>query len=162
MINAFTSLDPSADQSKKVLSLIIIKEVANNSPTHFYHHIDLFKSKFVQTLRDKQIMVREATADALSSCLMLLHNRENDKKNNSYFDFVNIVESLANEKQNECIHGYLLGIHAFLTSTYGYYSSYIGQFYEKVKTYFNTKDFYIKTTIIRTILNDLGVPISTQ
>ena len=149
MVTSFNSLDASVDQSKKILSLIIIKEVANNSPTHFYHHIETFKSKFIHMLRDKQMMVREVTADALSSCLMLLQNRENIKKNDYYYAFISIVEELAKDKRNEYIHGYLLGIHSFLTSTHDYCSSHIGKFYEQVQVYFNTKDFYIKTTIIR-------------
>ena len=114
--DAFRNLEFSRDDYKRLLSLLILQKVANNSPTHFYQHIQAFREKILAPLKDKQILIREAAADALSACLIIMQQRENQKKNDFYFEFL--------ERRIEAI-------------------------YTRIQTYFNTKEPYIKITIIR-------------
>ena len=101
-------------------------------------------------LKDSHIRIREAAATALSACLLVMQQRENQKKNDFYFDFLESIEELPKDNRNESIHGYLLAINSFLNNSLEFCDSRIEAIYTKIKTYFNTKESYIKLTIIRT------------
>ena len=79
--DSFNNLQHSKDENKRILSLLVLKEVANNSPTHFYQHIQSFQDSILEPLRDRQILIRQAAGEALSACLVLMQQRENQKKN---------------------------------------------------------------------------------
>ncbi|KNB46336.1 serine/threonine protein kinase [Blastocystis sp. subtype 4] len=147
--DAFRNLEFSRDDYKRLLSLLILQKVANNSPTHFYQHIQAFREKILAPLKDKQILIREAAADALSACLIIMQQRENQKKNDFYFEFLERIEELPKDGRNESIHGYLLSINSFLNNSLEFCDSRIEAIYTRIQTYFNTKEPYIKITIIR-------------
>ena len=148
--DSFRILESSKDEYKRILALLILKEVADNSPTHFYQHIQAFRSMILSPLKDSHIRIREAAATALSACLLVMQQRENQKKNDFYFDFLESIEELPKDNRNESIHGYLLAINSFLNNSLEFCDSRIEAIYTKIKTYFNTKESYIKLTIIRT------------
>lgn len=147
--DSFRNLEFSKDDYKRLLALLILKQVANNSPTHFYQHIQLFRDKILAPLKDRQILIREAAANALSACLLIMQQRENQKKNDFYFEFLERIEELPKDGRNESIHGYLLAINSFLNNSLEFCDSRIEAIYTKIQTYFNTKEPYIKVTIIR-------------
>lgn len=147
--DSFRNLEFSKDDYKRLLALLILKQVANNSPTHFYQHIQLFRDKILVPLKDRQILIREAAANALSACLLIMQQRENQKKNDFYFEFLERIEELPKDGRNESIHGYLLAINSFLNNSLEFCDSRIEAIYTKIQTYFNTKEPYIKVTIIR-------------
>lgn len=148
--DSFRILESSKDEYKRILALLILKEVADNSPTHFYQHIQAFRNMILSPLKDSHIRIREAAATALSACLLVMQQRENQKKNDFYFDFLESIEELPKDNRNESIHGYLLAINSFLNNSLEFCDSRIEAIYTKIKTYFNTKESYIKLTIIRT------------
>lgn len=158
IVDSFRNLESSKDEYKRILALLILKEVANNSPTHFYQHIQAFRSMILFPLKDSHIRIREAAAGALSACLLVMQQRENQKKNDFYFDFLESIEELPKDNRNESIHGYLLAINSFLNNSLEFCDSRIEAIYTKIKTYFNTKESYIKLTIIRTPSSPRSLP----
>ena len=118
--DSFRILESSKDEYKRILALLILKEVADNSPTHFYQHIQAFRSMILSPLKDSHIRIREAAATALSACLLVMQQRENQKKNDFYFDFLESIEELPKDNRNESIHGYLLAINSFLNNSLEY------------------------------------------
>ena len=153
--DSFNNLQHSKDEIKRILSLLVLKEVADNSPTHFYQHIQPFQDSILEPLRDRQILIRQAAGEALSACLLLMQQRENQKKNDFYYRFLSLIQELPKDGKNESIHGYLIAINSFLNNSMEFCGSSIDSIYSTIQSYFNTKEVYIKITIIRTCFSTL-------
>ena len=147
--DSFNNLQHSKDENKRILSLLVLKEVANNSPTHFYQHIQSFQDSILEPLRDRQILIRQAAGEALSACLVLMQQRENQKKNDFYYTFLTLIQELPKDGRNESIHGYLIAINSVLNNSMEFCGSSIDSIYSTIQSSFNTKEVYIKITIIR-------------
>ena len=121
--DSFNNLQHSKDENKRILSLLV--------------------------LRDRQILIRQAAGEALSACLVLMQQRENQKKNDFYYTFLTLIQELPKDGRNESIHGYLIAINSFLNNSMEFCGSSIDSIYSTIQSYFNTKEVYIKITIIR-------------
>lgn len=139
------------DTNKTILSLLFLKEIADNSPTHFYQKIQSFQDHILQLLKNKNIRVRLVAGEALSSCLLLMQQRENQKKNDFYYKFLGLIQDLPKDNRNESIHGYLIAINSFLNNSMEFCSSSMDSIYSLIRSYFNTKETYIKESVIRII-----------
>ena len=147
--DSFNILRTSKDNRKRILALLILKEVAANSPIHFYQHMESFKQLILANLNDKDIHIREAAGKALSACLLLMQQRENQKRNDFYHKFLEPVLSLPNDNRSESIHGFLIAIDSFLKNSMEFSSMYIDPIYPIIRSYFNSKEVYIKKAVIR-------------
>lgn len=156
LVESLRNVNTSKDTNKKILSLYVLKEVADNSPTHFYQQIQEFQDRILQPLKDKNIRIRQAAGEALSSCLLLMQQRENQKKNDFYYKFLGLIQDLPKDNHNESVHGYLIAINSFLINSMEFCSSSMDSIYSLIRSHFNTKESYIKESIIRII------PVITQ
>lgn len=141
----------SKDSNKRFLSLLVLKEIADNSPTHFYQQIHVFQEQIIQPFKDRNIRVRLAAGEVLSSCLLLMQQRENQKKNDFYYNFLSLIQELPKDNRNESIHGYLVAINSFLNNSMEFCSSSMDSIYSLIRSYFNIKEGYIKESIIQII-----------
>ncbi|KAF7309844.1 Serine/threonine-protein kinase TOR [Mycena indigotica] len=62
--------------SPRYAGVLILKELAINSPTYFYAHIGMVFENILAPLRDQRLVVREAAAELLSACLEIVIDRE--------------------------------------------------------------------------------------
>lgn len=80
-----------------------------------------------------------------------MQQRENQKKNDFYYKFLGLIQDLPKDNRNESIHGYLIAINSFLNNSMEFCSSSMDSIYSLIRSYFNTKESYIKESIIRII-----------
>ncbi|KAF7308485.1 Serine/threonine-protein kinase TOR [Mycena chlorophos] len=62
--------------TSRYAGVLILKELALNSPQLFYAHIGLVFKNILIPLRDQRLIVREAAADLLGACLEIVSARE--------------------------------------------------------------------------------------
>ncbi|KAF7308846.1 Serine/threonine-protein kinase TOR [Mycena kentingensis (nom. inval.)] len=62
--------------SPRYAGVLILKELALNSPTYFYAHIGMVFDNILAPLRDPRLIVREAAAELLSACLENVSQRD--------------------------------------------------------------------------------------
>ena len=151
LADSLSNVKTAKDTNRKILSLLVLKEIADNSPTHFYQQIETFRGVILQPFKDKNIHIRLAAGEALSSCLIVMQQRENQKKNDFYHRFLELIQELPKDNHNESIHGYLIAINCFLNNYMEFCSCSMDSIYSLIRSYFNTKESYIKESIIQII-----------
>lgn len=72
---AIALIDTDKGESSKYAGILILRELARNSPLHFQTHMDLVLDKIGMPLRDPRVLVREAAAEALGACLKIMRER---------------------------------------------------------------------------------------
>ncbi|KAJ6515088.1 phosphatidylinositol 3-kinase [Mycena vitilis] len=112
---AINLIQPDKQESPRYAGVLILKELARNSPTYFYAHIGLVFDNILVPLRDQRLIVREAAAELLATCLEIVAQRELPNKNPVYLD--NILHSAQaglRQAQPEIIHASLLAYRELL------------------------------------------------
>jgi serine/threonine-protein kinase mTOR len=108
--SAFSSSSSSASSdTSRFAGVLILKELARNSPIYFHSHIGLVLEKILVPLRDPRLIVRESAAELLAACLLIVAQRERQLRNNPYL--LKILADAQNGlkiSQPEIIHGSLL------------------------------------------------------
>ncbi|KAI0046207.1 atypical/PIKK/FRAP protein kinase [Auriscalpium vulgare] len=88
--------------------VLILKELARNSATYFYPHIDLVFDKILVPLRDARLIVREGAAELLAACLEIISARERQTPSNHLYKILKDAQQGIKMSQPEVIHGSLL------------------------------------------------------
>ncbi|KAK0489036.1 phosphatidylinositol 3-kinase [Armillaria novae-zelandiae] len=73
---AIELMQPEKQESPRYAGVLILKELARNSPGHFHSHISLVFENIVVVLRDQRVIVREGAAELLAACLEIVVQRE--------------------------------------------------------------------------------------
>lgn len=88
--------------------VLILKELARNSPIYFHSHIDLVFDKILMPLRDPRVIVREGAAELLAACLEIISQRERQGRSLHLTKILNDAQAGLKTSQPEIIHGSLL------------------------------------------------------
>lgn len=88
--------------------VLILKELARNSPTYFHTHIDLVFEKILIPLRDSRVIVREAAAELLAACLEIVTHRERQAPSRFLYKVLQDAQLGLKTAAPEVIHGSLL------------------------------------------------------
>lgn len=88
--------------------VLILKELARNSPTYFHTHIDLVFEKILIPLRDSRVIVREAAAELLAACLEIVTHRERQAPSRFLYKVLQDAQLGLKTSAPEVIHGSLL------------------------------------------------------
>ncbi|KDQ52943.1 hypothetical protein JAAARDRAFT_61533 [Jaapia argillacea MUCL 33604] len=73
---AIELLQGDRQEPGRYAGVLILKELARNSPTYFHSHIGLVFDKILVPLRDSRVIVREGAAELLAACLEIITQRE--------------------------------------------------------------------------------------
>ncbi|PCH36202.1 atypical/PIKK/FRAP protein kinase [Wolfiporia cocos MD-104 SS10] len=106
--NAITLLQPDKQESGRYAGVLILKELARNSPTLFHSHIGLVFDKILVPLRDTRLIVRESAAELLAACLEIITQRERPYRSPLLMGILQDAQLGAKMAQPEIIHGSLL------------------------------------------------------
>lgn len=95
-------------QESRYAGVLVLKELAKNSPNYFYSHIGTVLDNILGPLRDQRVIVREGAAELLAACLEIVTQKERQTKS-LYLSKIH-MEARAGLKQSqpEVIHGSLL------------------------------------------------------
>lgn len=105
---AINLIQPDKQESPRYAGVLILKELARNSPTYFYAHIGLVFANILVPLRDQRLIVREAAAELLAACLEIVGQREGTKKSRYLDNIHRDAQAGLRQGQPEIIHASLL------------------------------------------------------
>jgi FKBP12-rapamycin complex-associated protein len=98
----------SKQESPRYAGVLILKELARNSPTYFHSHISLVFDNILITLRDPRVIVREGSAELLAACLEIVTQRERQPRSPFLTKILQDAQAGLKLSQPEIIHGSLL------------------------------------------------------
>ncbi|KAH9066494.1 atypical/PIKK/FRAP protein kinase [Lactarius vividus] len=84
--------------------VLILKELARNSPVYFHSHIDLVFDKILMPIRDPRVIVREGAAELLAACLEIIAQRERQGRTTHLAKILADAQAGLKMSQPEIIH----------------------------------------------------------
>ncbi|KAJ6619840.1 atypical/PIKK/FRAP protein kinase [Mycena sp. CBHHK59/15] len=111
---AINLIQPDKQESSRYAGVLILKELARNSPTYFYTHIGLVFDNILAPLRDNRVIVREAAAELLAACLEIVSQRERPNKSPYLPKVLQDAQGGLRQAQPEIIHASLLAYRELL------------------------------------------------
>ncbi|THV05541.1 FAT-domain-containing protein [Dendrothele bispora CBS 962.96] len=105
---AIELMHPDKQESPRYAGVLILKELARNSPTYFHSHINIVFENILVPLRDQRVIVREGAAELLAACLEIVTLRERQTRSPYLVKILTDAQSGLKHSQPEVIHGSLL------------------------------------------------------
>jgi FKBP12-rapamycin complex-associated protein len=105
---AIELLQADKQEASRYAGVLILKELARNSPTYFHLHINLVFDKILVPLRDARPIVREGAAELLAACLDIVTQREKQPRSQYLFKIAQDASAGLKTSQPEQVHGSLL------------------------------------------------------
>lgn len=94
--------------------VLILRELARNSPIYFYAHISLVFEKILMPLRDSRSNIREGAAELLAACLEIVDKRERGARSPYLIRIFQDAQMGLKTTQPQIIHGSLLSYRELL------------------------------------------------
>ncbi len=105
---AIELMHPEKQESPRYAGVLILKELARNSPGYFHSHISQVFDNILVALRDQRVIVREGAAELLAACLEIVTQRERQTRNTYLNRILQDAQAGLRMQQAEVIHGSLL------------------------------------------------------
>lgn len=104
-------------ESRRHAAILVFKELAENTPTLCASYIDPFLERVWSSLRDPSPVIRTAASRALRSCLILVAQRNLERRTEVYTHlFAGILNSF-NSKNQDSIHAGMLALGELLRNS---------------------------------------------
>jgi FKBP12-rapamycin complex-associated protein len=88
----------------------VLKELTINSPTLIFGYIPQILDLIWYPLRDSKVHIREAAADSLNECLILVQQRESNVRRQWYRKIFEEIQKGFNMNSSDAVHGSLLAL----------------------------------------------------
>ena len=111
---AIELMQPDKQEPPRYAGVLILKELARNSPTYFHSHIGIVFDNILLPLRDQRLIVREGAAELLANCLEIVSSRERQARNPYLYKILQDAQAGLKSTQPEVIHGSLLSYRELL------------------------------------------------
>ncbi|KAG6845015.1 hypothetical protein H0H87_001536 [Tephrocybe sp. NHM501043] len=105
---AIEMMQPDKPEPPRYAGVLILKELARNSPTYFHSHIGVVFDNILVPLRDQRLIVREGAAELLAACLEIVMQRERQSRSPYLAKILQDAQTGLKQSQPEVIHGSLL------------------------------------------------------
>lgn len=105
---AIELIHPDKQEAPRYAGVLILKELARNSPTYFHSHISMVFENILVPLRDQRPIVREGAAELLAACLEIITQRERQPRSPYLTKIFQDAQAGLKLSQPEVIHGSLL------------------------------------------------------
>lgn len=136
---------------KRLAAVLILKELAQHTPTLFNQHIHEFLTLVWAALKDPSEHTRVKAIEALRVCLFGISKRESVWRNNCFSSIFKAASSVFTSKPqspSHCIHGALLVLGELLTHTGEFMYSRIIEACEHVFAHRDSKNARIAMCVI--------------
>ncbi|KAI9225912.1 MAG: phosphatidylinositol kinase Tor2 [Piptocephalis tieghemiana] len=110
-------LQGDRNDSRRHAAVLILKELADNAPTLIYGYVPQYLDSIWTAFRDTKVVIRNAAAEALMSCLQIILKRESRKRQEWYDRILLEAERCRKLATADAIHGSLLIYRNLLTGT---------------------------------------------
>ncbi|KAF9525319.1 phosphatidylinositol 3-kinase [Crepidotus variabilis] len=105
---AIELMQPDKQESPRYAGVLILKELAKNSPNYFHSHIGIVFDNILGPLRDQRVIVREGAAELLAACLEIVTQRERQARSPYLSKILQDAQAGLKQSQPEVIHGSLV------------------------------------------------------
>ncbi|KAJ4349705.1 phosphatidylinositol kinase- protein kinase tor1 [Didymosphaeria variabile] len=95
-------------ESRRFAAVLILRELAKNSPTLMYQWIAQIFEVIWVALRDPKVLIRESAAEAISACFEIISPRDHQMRQMWFGRVYDEILKGFNLNTNEAIHGSLL------------------------------------------------------
>ena len=114
--SALEWLQSDKQESRRFAAVLVIRELAKNSPTLLYSFVPQILDSIWIAVRDPRVLIRETASEAIATCFDILKLRD-ESVSGQWFDFM-YQEALSGFKSAnlEYLHGSLLVIKDLVTS----------------------------------------------
>ncbi|KAG4088925.1 FAT-domain-containing protein [Neocallimastix lanati (nom. inval.)] len=142
-------------ESKRYAAVLVLKELAQNAPILIYSYVTQILNLIWVVLKDPKVVIREGAADALSVCLVLIQQRENNINNELYKSILDEAQKGLKFGSSDTVHGCLLVIRELLLHTGNFMDKYYEDITDIVIKNRDSKDNLIRRTVI-SLMSDLA------
>ncbi|KAF9454266.1 phosphatidylinositol 3-kinase [Macrolepiota fuliginosa MF-IS2] len=105
---AIDLIQPDKHESPRHAGVLILKELARNSPTYFHPHISVVFDNILIPLRDPRVHIREGAAELLAGCLDIITTRERQTKSPYLYKILQDAQQGLKSNSMDVVHGSLL------------------------------------------------------
>ncbi|XP_006461830.1 hypothetical protein AGABI2DRAFT_151451 [Agaricus bisporus var. bisporus H97] len=105
---AIDLIQPDKNESPRHAGVLILKELARNSPTYFHQHIDVVFENILIPLRDPRVHIREGAAELLAACLEIITTRERQTRSPYFSKILQDAHQGLKGSSMDIVHGSLL------------------------------------------------------
>ncbi|KAL1915020.1 uncharacterized protein VTP21DRAFT_7725 [Calcarisporiella thermophila] len=137
-----------SNENKRLGAVLLLRELAYQTPTLFYAFVSQFLELIWVALRDAKLSVREAAAEALSACLAIIDQRQTPSKMQWYSRVLDEADKNMKLNTTDCIHGSLLTYRELLKHAGMFMRDKYVEVCEIVLRYKDHRDALIRRTVI--------------
>ena len=101
-------LQTDRQENRRFAAVLLLRELAKNSPTLFYAYVHQVLELIWVALRDSKVLIREAAAEALSACLEIIYQRDSQLRLQWYTKILDEAHHGIKIGTTDSIHGSLL------------------------------------------------------
>lgn len=138
-------------ESRRHAAVLVLRELARNSPTLFYAYVPQILELIWIALRDPKVTIRESAADCLSSCLEIISQRETALRIQWYTKMLEEAQYGLKVNNADWIHGSLLAYRELLLRAGMFMHERYNEVCEVVLRHRDHKDGLIRRTVVSLI-----------
>ncbi|CCJ30549.1 unnamed protein product [Pneumocystis jirovecii] len=138
-------------ENRRLAAVLVLRELALNSPTLIYSYISQIFDLIWVALRDSKVIIRNSAADTLSACLEIIYQRESQLCIQWYVKILEEAQHGLKTNNSDCIHGSLLAYKELLVKSGTFMHEKYIDVCEIVLSYKDHKEGLIKRTVISLI-----------
>eukprot|EP00002_Diphylleia_rotans_P028068 TRINITY_DN5657_c0_g1_i3.p1 TRINITY_DN5657_c0_g1~~TRINITY_DN5657_c0_g1_i3.p1 ORF type:complete len:1876 (-),score=390.71 TRINITY_DN5657_c0_g1_i3:1816-7443(-) len=141
-------LQSERNEAKRHASVLILKELAENSGILFYTYIEQFLESIWPSLRDPKLTIREAAVDALRACFSLIALRDTPQRAAWYRKIFEEAQRGIEKANVDSVHGSLLAIGELIRNSSDFMVSHFRDMCDLILRHREHRDRLIKRTVI--------------
>lgn len=138
-------------ENRRLAAVLVLRELALNSPTLIYSYVSQIFDLIWVALRDSKVMIRNSAADSLSACLEIIHQRESQLCIQWYVKILEEAHHGLKTNNSDYIHGSLLAYRELLLKSGTFMHEKYTDVSEIILSYKDYKEGLIKRTVISLI-----------
>ncbi|KAK6543250.1 phosphatidylinositol kinase- protein kinase tor1, variant 2 [Orbilia ellipsospora] len=144
-------LQSDRQENRRFAAVLLLKELARNSPTLFYTYVPQILELLWVALRDSKVLIREAAAEALCACLEILYQRDSQLRSQWYGKILEEAQHGLRIGTTDAIHGSLLAYRELLLRAGMFMHDRYRDVCELVLKYKDHRDVLIRKSVVTLI-----------
>lgn len=144
-------LSSDRHESRRHAAVLVLRELAKNSPTLFYGYVPQVLELIWTALRDPKVTIRESAAECLSSCLEIISQRETALRTQWYKKILEEAQYGLKVNNVDWIHGSLLAYRELLLRAGMFMHERYNDVCEVILRHRDHKDGLIRRTVVSLI-----------
>jgi serine/threonine-protein kinase mTOR len=148
---ALEFLSSDRHESRRHAAVLVLRELARNSPTLFYAYVPQVLDLLWVALRDPKVVIRDSAAECLSCCLEIISQRETALRVQWYTKILEEAQFGLRSSNADYIHGSLLAYRELLLRAGMFMHERYNEVCDVVLRHRDHKDGLIRRTVVSLI-----------